>query len=381
MLLLIALQALIPQIVVVSIDSSGVVSVYMDIDLVEGVNEIRLPIEPVVESIEVRMGNQSIVPVYSDGILYVFAPSNGSARISYLANISIDEGVFRFVIESNSLIKLVLSSNVVLLTVPENLVNFSYVDNELVLYIYGPQIVEYIVKQRPTATPTTVTQTVTTITMTEARTQTKVTSIETETETRVRVPRSPTPTPSTTPLKIVTTPTTYTKTATRSPRTYTATSTPTITTSVLTSVVPISTTQTTPYHRASPSTPSPTTLSTTGTPSPTSLVSSGAIPWYTVLAIVIVVIGLGASLLRRFSKHGGGHSSGSSGSEYLSDLDKAILNKLAEKGGSALQSELQKELGVPKTTLWRHIRKLERLGFVDVVKEGTFNRVILKRKP
>ena len=65
----------------------------------------------------------------------------------------------------------------------------------------------------------------------------------------------------------------------------------------------------------------------------------------------------------------------------LSDVDKAIIEKLAEKGGSALQSELQKELGLPKTTLWRHVKKLEKLGFVRIEKEASFNRVVLLRKP
>ena len=375
-LLLIALQALIPQTVIVSIDSSGIVNVSMDIDLVEGVNEIKLPIEPIVESIEVRIDNQSIVPIYSDGMLYVFALSNGSAHISYLANISIDEGVFRFAIESRSLIKLVLSNNVILLTVPENLVNFSYVNDKFVLYIYGPQTIEYIVKQIPTTTPTTITQITNTITETETKTQTTTTIIETKTETEVRISQSPTPTPSTTPLKTVTTPATQPKTATQPLQTYTITSTPTTTTSIPISTTPISTTQTTPYHITSP-----TTLSMTSTPISTSPMGGGALPWYTVLAIAIVIICLSALLLRRFTKHSSEHSSEGSESEYLSDLDRAILNKLAEKGGSALQSELQKELGVPKTTLWRHIRKLERLGFVDVVKEGPFNRVILKKKP
>jgi len=363
MLLLIALQALIPQTVVVSIDSSGIVSVDMDINLVEGVNEIKLPIEPVVESIEVRIDNQSTVPIYSDGTLYVFALGNVSAHISYLANISIDEGVFRFAIESHSLVKLVLSNNVVLLTVPENLVNFSYVDNKFVLYIYGPQTIEYIVKQISTTTPTTITKT----TKTETETQTITTTTETET----RVSQSPTSTPLTTPSKTVTTPATQP----------TTTTTPMTTTSESISTTPISTTtQTTPYYLTSPSITSPTTTDVT-TPTPTPSITGDAIPWHVVLAIVIAAIGLVTLLLRRFAKHGSGHSSEGSSAEHLNDLDRAILNKLAEKGGSALQSELQKELGVPKTTLWRHIRKLERLGFVDVVKEGTFNRVILKRKP
>lgn len=67
-------------------------------------------------------------------------------------------------------------------------------------------------------------------------------------------------------------------------------------------------------------------------------------------------------------------------SSELSPLDKDILEVIASSGGSILQSELQRKLGVPKTTLWRHLRKLERLGIVKIVKEGGYNKVVLVRK-
>ncbi len=63
----------------------------------------------------------------------------------------------------------------------------------------------------------------------------------------------------------------------------------------------------------------------------------------------------------------------------LSPLDKDIINELSKSGGALLQSELQRRLRVPRTTLWRHIRKLERLGYVEGIKEGGYNKVVLKR--
>lgn len=66
--------------------------------------------------------------------------------------------------------------------------------------------------------------------------------------------------------------------------------------------------------------------------------------------------------------------------DMLGDADKAIVRALEAMGGSALQAELQNNLRLPKTTLWRHIKKLERLGIVKVEKVGAQNRVILIRR-
>jgi len=65
----------------------------------------------------------------------------------------------------------------------------------------------------------------------------------------------------------------------------------------------------------------------------------------------------------------------------LSELDIAILRSIEKRGGAALQSELQKDLpSVPRTTLWRHVKKLERLGYVRVEKVGQQNRVVLIKR-
>ena len=65
----------------------------------------------------------------------------------------------------------------------------------------------------------------------------------------------------------------------------------------------------------------------------------------------------------------------------LSELDIAILRSIEKRGGAVLQSELQKDLpSVPRTTLWRHVKKLERLGYVRVEKVGQQNRVVLIKR-
>jgi len=86
------------------------------------------------------------------------------------------------------------------------------------------------------------------------------------------------------------------------------------------------------------------------------------------LAIVLVVALLLHSRSRKLS------------SEELDDIDRAIIKALEKRGGSAMQSELQKELAIPKTTLWRHVRRLERAGILRVEKVGQQNRVVLAKK-
>ncbi len=61
----------------------------------------------------------------------------------------------------------------------------------------------------------------------------------------------------------------------------------------------------------------------------------------------------------------------------LNEVDNQIIEALRNFGGELYQSDLQRLLGIPKTTLWRHIRKLAEMGIVEVVKEGRANKVRL----
>ena len=64
----------------------------------------------------------------------------------------------------------------------------------------------------------------------------------------------------------------------------------------------------------------------------------------------------------------------------IDETDKQILHKLEEFGGEAFQSDIQKALNIPKATLWRHAKKLEKLGYIEIRKELRANKLILKKK-
>ena len=61
----------------------------------------------------------------------------------------------------------------------------------------------------------------------------------------------------------------------------------------------------------------------------------------------------------------------------LSEEDLAILEALRKAGGGAFQSELQKAVGMPSTTMWRRVKRLEKLGYVFVEKRAGRNYVKL----
>jgi len=67
------------------------------------------------------------------------------------------------------------------------------------------------------------------------------------------------------------------------------------------------------------------------------------------------------------------------GSE-LRPEDKEVLQYLAERGGKVLESELRQKLLLPRTSAWRQVRRLERMGYVHVTKEGMQNTIELVKK-
>lgn len=64
----------------------------------------------------------------------------------------------------------------------------------------------------------------------------------------------------------------------------------------------------------------------------------------------------------------------------LRDDDKEIINFLSANGGQAYESELRKKFLLPRTTMWRAVKRLERQGIIEIVKKDLQNIVKLKSK-
>ncbi len=64
----------------------------------------------------------------------------------------------------------------------------------------------------------------------------------------------------------------------------------------------------------------------------------------------------------------------------LRDDDKEIINFLSANGGKAYESELRKKFLLPRTTMWRAVKRLERHGIIEIMKKDLQNIVKLKSK-
>jgi len=65
---------------------------------------------------------------------------------------------------------------------------------------------------------------------------------------------------------------------------------------------------------------------------------------------------------------------------HLNKEDKAVIRFLAEKEGKAFEAEIRERFpDIPRTSLWRLVRRLEKLEIVRVKKIGLENRVELKK--
>ncbi len=151
---------------------------------------------------------------------------------------------------------------------------------------------------------------------------------------------------------------------------------PTETTTTTTTTTPplVTTTTTTTTQQETTTTtqqPGQTTTTTTTTPQKT----KNWLPYILAILAIVAVAGLALYFTKRGSEESGTLIANISST--LDDVDKAILEKLKESGGELLQSVLYKELNYPKTTIWRHVNKLERLGLVSVERVGGVNKVRL----
>lgn len=64
--------------------------------------------------------------------------------------------------------------------------------------------------------------------------------------------------------------------------------------------------------------------------------------------------------------------------EDVREDDKLIIKFISDNGGEALESELRKKFLLPRTTMWRAVKRLERNGLVEIKKKDSQNLVKLR---
>ena len=66
--------------------------------------------------------------------------------------------------------------------------------------------------------------------------------------------------------------------------------------------------------------------------------------------------------------------------QQLNREEKEVIKFLAEKQGNAFEAEIREHFpDLPRTSLWRLVRRLEKLEIVKVKKIGNENRVELRK--
>lgn len=252
---------------VVTIDANGVVYGTVSGEVLGSLNEIRLPTYPVPASVEVYVNDTMIPAIVVNNTVYVPAHGKSSFTIKYISNTTVSNGVFKVDIVGKDTITLVIAPNVVLLSMPEKILNTYYLNNNLAFVFKGPVTIEYTIKEPP----------------------------PTDNETSPTMP--------------------------------------------------------------------------------------GYLDLRFLVTIATLVIGLGLLIyFYRYRKR-----SELEFDEYamreLDEVDLSIIDILKSTSSKMMyQSDLQRVLRLPKTTLWRHIRRLERLGYVEIVKENRRNKIILKKE-
>jgi uncharacterized membrane protein len=63
---------------------------------------------------------------------------------------------------------------------------------------------------------------------------------------------------------------------------------------------------------------------------------------------------------------------------HLRNEDKQLLELLIEEQGAAFERDLRKKLLLPKTSVWRLVRQLERQELIEVLKVSSQNLIKLK---
>jgi len=68
--------------------------------------------------------------------------------------------------------------------------------------------------------------------------------------------------------------------------------------------------------------------------------------------------------------------------DYIPDMredDKKIVQFISANGGKVYESDLRKKFLQPRTTMWRAVKRLERLGVIEITKKDMQNLVTLKK--
>jgi len=88
------------------------------------------------------------------------------------------------------------------------------------------------------------------------------------------------------------------------------------------------------------------------------------------IPLILVIVSVSALLLIK---------NRTKGSVKYGEIEELIIRELRARGGEMTQSDLTKALGLPRATVWRRIRRMEREGILTLERRGNTTVVKLRR--
>uniref|UniRef100_A0A7C2VDQ5 Uncharacterized protein n=1 Tax=Ignisphaera aggregans TaxID=334771 RepID=A0A7C2VDQ5_9CREN len=141
------------QSIEINIDSSGVPHVKLHVFLEQGLNTLKLPVEPIDNTIIILCGGAEPAWVFSDGLLSIYSDVPCGGVIEYIANVTIDGGALTLRIDDSATVALSIDSDVVMLSLPEDVDSLAQEEGRIVMTLRGPATLVYTLAS--TATPST----------------------------------------------------------------------------------------------------------------------------------------------------------------------------------------------------------------------------------
>ncbi|MEZ0319890.1 MAG: helix-turn-helix domain-containing protein [Pyrobaculum sp.] len=296
---------------VVSIFANGTVLLLLNATIGGGVANITLP-APLGSAPYVAVDGVAVPAILQNQQLAVPLGGGGVVTVKYVPKLGEADGFLYFNLTTPDLFVVWAQAGV--LVMPHlKIINFTYVDRDLLIVARGPGALAYT-KPRPPTTTTTQQSAATTPTKTGTSNATANAAVTTTTKSQ-----STTSSPSTMP-------TSETKVASPPPAASSATTSP-------------------------PSLPQAATSSD-------QLSLTGVV--VLAAAAILVAATTAAYYVKKRRK------------EDLSEVDARILDYLRKKGG-AYETQISRELGIPRTTVFRAVRRLEETGRIRVEKRDGKN--------
>lgn len=173
--------------VIVKIDESGVAKVYMNVSIAEGITSIVLPIKPIDLSMEV-LTSTSVEWLLVNSTLYIVSPKNTTVSINYIANVTIANNVFQINVSQPVDVRLVIASNILLLSISNEITFYGGAENETMIGFKGPATISYTIIYPTTKTTTISTTSATTPAIATTKSLTAVAIIQTSTSLTTTMP-------------------------------------------------------------------------------------------------------------------------------------------------------------------------------------------------